>query len=55
VEGATEAEPSEAGLRDRVRALRQQGMSAREIVRVLTTDEGAPRNLAYRLAHEEES
>jgi 16S rRNA (cytidine1402-2'-O)-methyltransferase len=55
VEGVEEAPPSETTLRERVRALRASGLSARDIVRTLTTDDGAPRNVAYRLAHEEES
>lgn len=52
VEGATAAEPDEALLRGRARDLRAQGLSAREVARVLTEESHAPRNLAYRLAHE---
>jgi 16S rRNA (cytidine1402-2'-O)-methyltransferase len=55
LEGAEDAEPDEAVLRARVRALKDQGMSARDIARTLTDTAGAPRNVAYRLAHEEES
>lgn len=55
VEGAADESPSEEALRERVRVLRAQGMGARDIVRTLTMDEGAARNVAYRLAHEEES
>jgi 16S rRNA (cytidine1402-2'-O)-methyltransferase len=55
LEGAVTLEPDEAVLRERVRALRAQGVSARDIVRTLTESEGAPRNVAYRLAHEEGS
>lgn len=42
----------ESVLRDRAGALRGEGLSAREVMRVLMEDEGAPRNLAYRLAHD---
>jgi 16S rRNA (cytidine1402-2'-O)-methyltransferase len=42
----------ESELRARVTELRAQGAAAREIMRVLTEELGAPRNLAYRLAHE---
>ncbi len=42
----------EAALRTRAVALRADGLSARDVVRVLMEDEGAPRNLAYRLAHD---
>ena len=52
VEGATAAEPDETVLRGRARELRAQGLSAREVARVLTQESRAPRNLAYRLAHE---
>jgi 16S rRNA (cytidine1402-2'-O)-methyltransferase len=41
----------ESSLRPRAAALRAEGRDAREIIRALM-DEGAPRNLAYRLAHE---
>ena len=52
VAGATAAAPDEALLRGRARGLRAQGLSAREVARVLTEESHAPRNLAYRLAHE---
>lgn len=52
VAGATPAEPDEAVLRGRARGLRAQGLSARDVARVLTEESHAPRNLAYRLAHE---
>ena len=39
-------------LRARVRELRESGLSARDVVRVLSTEAKAPRNLAYQLAHE---
>jgi 16S rRNA (cytidine1402-2'-O)-methyltransferase len=43
---------SEAALRARAAELRAEGRSAREVAAVLTTELGAPRNLAYRMAHE---
>jgi len=45
--GATEDE-----LRVRAAALRAEGRSARDVAAALTAELGAPRNLAYRLAHE---
>jgi len=42
----------EEALRTRASALRSEGLSARDVVRVLMEEEGAPRNLAYRLAHD---
>jgi 16S rRNA (cytidine1402-2'-O)-methyltransferase len=52
IAGAETREPDEATLRDRAHALREQGLSARDVARVLTEESHAPRNLAYRLAHE---
>lgn len=52
VAGAEEQAPDEAALRDRARGLRAEGLSARDVARVLTEESHAPRNLAYRLAHE---
>jgi 16S rRNA (cytidine1402-2'-O)-methyltransferase len=52
IAGAETPEPDEATLRDRAHALREQGLSARDVARVLTEESHAPRNLAYRLAHE---
>jgi 16S rRNA (cytidine1402-2'-O)-methyltransferase len=43
---------SEDELRARAAALRADGRSARDIAAALTAELGAPRNLAYRLAHE---
>lgn len=43
---------SEDQLRARASALRAEGRSARDIAAVLSAELGAPRNLAYRLAHE---
>lgn len=42
----------ETALRERASALRAEGLSARDVVRVLMDEDGAPRNLAYRLAHD---
>jgi 16S rRNA (cytidine1402-2'-O)-methyltransferase len=43
---------SEEELRARAMALRAEGRSARDIAAALSAELGAPRNLAYRLAHE---
>jgi len=43
---------SEEQLRARVAELRAEGRSARDVAAALTSELGAPRNLAYRLAHE---
>jgi 16S rRNA (cytidine1402-2'-O)-methyltransferase len=52
IAGETPVEIGEDELRARVVALRAEGRSARDVVAVLTAELGAPRNLAYRLAHE---
>lgn len=52
VAGAPVVPPDEHALRARARALHDEGMSARDVVRVLMEQDRAPRNLAYRLAHE---
>jgi 16S rRNA (cytidine1402-2'-O)-methyltransferase len=52
IAGAEPAVLDEDALRTRARALRADGLSARDVVRVLTEEAQAPRNLAYRLAHE---
>ena len=52
VAGAEEAPSSEEQLRERVKALRESGVSARDIVSALVDELGAPRNVAYRLVHE---
>jgi 16S rRNA (cytidine1402-2'-O)-methyltransferase len=52
IAGAPPAPPDEAALRERARSLRAAGMSARDVARTLVDENGAPRNLAYRLAHE---
>ena len=43
---------SEDALRARAAELRAEGRSAREVVATLTAELGAPRNVAYRVAHE---
>jgi 16S rRNA (cytidine1402-2'-O)-methyltransferase len=43
---------SEDELRARAAELRAEGRSARDVAAALATELGAPRNLAYRLAHE---
>jgi 16S rRNA (cytidine1402-2'-O)-methyltransferase len=52
VAGAPEVTVDEVSLRRRAGELRATGMSASEVARVLSTEMGAPRNLAYRIAHE---
>lgn len=52
IEGAQHEAPTEESMRERARALREGGASSRDIVTVLTEELGAPRNVAYRLAHE---
>ena len=52
VAGAEEAQVDEVSLRARAISLRAEGLSAREVARVLSTECGASRNVAYRLAHE---
>jgi 16S rRNA (cytidine1402-2'-O)-methyltransferase len=52
VEGAHEPVADEESLRRRASELRAAGASARDVSRVLSKELGAPRNLAYRIAHE---
>ncbi len=52
IAGGTVEVASEDALRERASALRSSGLSARDVVRVLIEESNAPRNLAYRLAHE---
>jgi 16S rRNA (cytidine1402-2'-O)-methyltransferase len=52
IAGGEVPEPDEATLRERAHALREEGLSARDVARVLSEEAHAPRNLAYRLAHE---
>lgn len=51
IEGAAATPPDEAALRTQAAAWRAEGLAARDIQRRLQ-GAGAPRNLAYRLAHE---
>jgi 16S rRNA (cytidine1402-2'-O)-methyltransferase len=55
LEGAEPTRPTEIDLRARILVLREEGKSAREIVERLMADHGAPRNVAYRLVHEEDA
>lgn len=52
VAGAPALAADEATLRERAAALRAEGLSARDVTRVLMETAHAPRNLAYRIAHE---
>lgn len=52
VAGAAPVTLDEAALREHAQRLRAGGASTRDIVRLLVEDHHAPRNLAYRLAHE---
>lgn len=52
IAGAIREKPDEDSLRTTAADLKSQGLAAREIIELLTQN-GAPRNLAYRLAHEE--
>ena len=53
LEGVTLQPLAEDELRSRARSLRAAGLSARDVAATLVREAGAPRNLAYRLAHEE--
>jgi 16S rRNA (cytidine1402-2'-O)-methyltransferase len=52
--GRTPSSPDEGAARERARALRQGGASARDVARALVEEHGLARNAAYRLAHEPE-
>jgi 16S rRNA (cytidine1402-2'-O)-methyltransferase len=52
IAGVIPAAVSEDELRARAVALRAEGRSARDVAAALSAELGAPRNLAYRLAHE---
>ena len=52
VAGREKVAPSEVALRARAQALREAGSSPRDVVATLVREEGASRNVAYRLAHE---
>jgi len=55
VAGAEESPVSEGALNDAARELRAGGKSPRDVMEHLISGLGAPRNLAYRIAHESES
>jgi 16S rRNA (cytidine1402-2'-O)-methyltransferase len=50
--GAPVLAPNEETLESLARAWRGEGLPAREVARRLTEEHGAPRNLAYKLAHQ---
>jgi len=52
LEGVTLQPLAEDELRSRARSLRASGLSARDVAAALVREDGASRNLAYRLAHE---
>ena len=52
LDGVTPEPVAEDELRSRARSLRASGLSARDVAAALVREDGAPRNLAYRLAHE---
>jgi len=53
VAGATERPVSESELSDEARKLKASGKAPREVMNHLVEAFGAPRNLAYRIAHED--
>ena len=53
VAGATEKPVSESELNDAARKLKASGKRPREVMNYLVEALGAPRNLAYRIAHED--
>jgi 16S rRNA (cytidine1402-2'-O)-methyltransferase len=55
IAGAEKSSISESELGDAARKLRASGNSPRDVMEHLMTGLGAPRNLAYKLAHETES
>ena len=52
LEGVTVQPLAEDELRSRTRALRASGLSPRDVAAALVREDGASRNVAYRLAHE---
>ncbi len=52
VAGGQKPEVDEETLRAKAMSLRAEGLSARDVARVLSIECGASRNVAYRLAHE---
>jgi 16S rRNA (cytidine1402-2'-O)-methyltransferase len=57
IAGAAPPEPAamEQEARARAAAMRREGVAARDVARAIAEEFGVARNLAYRLAHEEES
>jgi 16S rRNA (cytidine1402-2'-O)-methyltransferase len=55
IAGAEKAAASESELSDAARKLRADGNSPRDVMEHLMSGLGAPRNLAYKLAHQSES
>jgi 16S rRNA (cytidine1402-2'-O)-methyltransferase len=55
IAGAEKSAVSESDLSDAARKLRADGNSPRDVMEHLMSGLGAPRNLAYKLAHESES
>jgi 16S rRNA (cytidine1402-2'-O)-methyltransferase len=55
IAGAEKSTVSESELSDAARRLRASGNSPRDVMEHLVSGLGAPRNLAYKLAHESES
>ena len=55
IAGAEKSVVSEGELSDAARELRASGNSPRDVMEHLMSDLGAPRNLAYKLAHQSES
>jgi 16S rRNA (cytidine1402-2'-O)-methyltransferase len=52
LEGAPPAAPNTEAMQARVRALRADGVSTRDVARALIEEFGAPRNVAYRMAQD---
>ena len=52
IAGAEPVPVDESALREQAEALRSTGATPRQVVAALMNQRGAPRNLAYRLAHE---
>jgi 16S rRNA (cytidine1402-2'-O)-methyltransferase len=54
IAGAPALVADEHAAREQARALRAEGLSARDIARTLVSDQGITRNVAYKLAQEED-
>ena len=55
IAGADKTPASEVELDTAAKSLREQGLSSRDVMDHLVTSLGAPRNLAYRIAHQSDS